>query len=146
MPALRPLSVFIATLAAALTVATVADAASPAAGRWRSHDEDGVLEIYDCGAKLCGRGLPTPEEASAAAHLKDVKNPDPALRDRSLVGIEVLKGFSGGPRVWTGGAIYRPQDGKTYSGRMELVDDDTLKLTGCVMAPLCRTITWKRAS
>jgi uncharacterized protein (DUF2147 family) len=120
--------------------------AGPASGRWRSHDEDGMLEIYECGGKLCGRGMPTPEEMVAAANAKDVKNPDPALRNRPLNGIEVLQDFGGGPRVWTGGKIYRPQDGHTYNGRIELLDDNTLKLTGCVMAPLCKSIIWKRAS
>jgi uncharacterized protein (DUF2147 family) len=121
-------------------------AAAPAAGQWRSQTEDGVIEIYDCGEKLCGRGMPTPEQRAAAVNLRDVKNPDPALRSRPLNGIEVLQGFAGGPKVWTGGSIYRPQDGKTYKGRIELVDDNTLKLTGCVMEPFCKSIIWKRAS
>ena len=135
----------VSALAGLVLLGTMTPAdASPAAGQWRSQQEDGVIEIYDCGQRLCGRGLPTPEQRAAAN--RDVKNPDPALRSRPLVGIEILQGFSGGPKLWTGGSIYRPQDGKTYQGRIELIDESTLKLTGCVVAPICKSIIWKRAS
>ena len=137
----------VSALAGLLLLGTTTPAdASPAAGQWRSQQEDGVIEIYDCGQKLCGRGMPTPEQQAAAVAIRDVKNPDPALRSRSLLGIEVLQGFTGGPKLWTGGSIYRPQDGKTYKGRIELIDESTLKLTGCVMEPFCKSIIWKRAS
>ena len=142
-----PLPLIPALLTGVLLVsAAPAASASPAAGQWRSHDEDGIIEIYDCGPRLCGRGLPTPEEKATVSNLRDTKNPDPALRNRPLTGIEVLQGFTGGPKVWTGGSIYRPQDGHTYKGRIELIDESTLKMTGCVIAPICKSIIWKRTS
>ncbi len=136
----------LATLTGLLSIGLVtAASAGPANGQWRNQEEPGLIEIYDCGPKLCARGMPAPEE-KAAAGLRDEKNPDPALRNRPVSGIEILRDFSGGPKVWTGGSIYRPQDGKTYKGRIELIDEGTLKLTGCVMEPFCKSIIWKRAS
>jgi len=114
-------------------------------GRWRNPAEAGDLLIYPCGDKVCAKGVPT-DPAKVAKDMKDIKNKNPELRSRSLNGLEVMRGFAGGPKVWSGGSIYRPADGNTYSGKMELVDPNTLKLTGCVVAPLCQSQTWKRVS
>jgi uncharacterized protein (DUF2147 family) len=114
-------------------------------GRWRNPAEAGDLLIYPCGDKVCAKGVPT-DPAKVAEDMKDIKNKNPELRSRSLNGLEVMRGFAGGPKVWSGGSIYRPADGNTYSGKMELVDPNTLKLTGCVVAPLCQSQTWKRVS
>jgi len=123
---------------------TAAAQAADVTGRWRNPAEDGDLVIYPCGDKICGKGVAS-DASKPVLDVKDVKNRNPELRNRSLNGLEVIHGFSGGPKVWSGGAIYRPADGNTYSGRMELVDPNTLKLTGCVVAPLCQSQIWKRA-
>lgn len=132
----------------ALTLCLAFGAAASAqdvTGRWRNPSEDGDLVIYACGDKICAKGVPS-DASKAVEDVKDVKNKNPELRSRSLNGLEVMRGFAGGPKVWSGGSIYRPADGNTYSGRMELVDPNTLKLTGCVVAPLCQSQTWKRVS
>ena len=135
-----------ASLALAFSFALASAAsAEDIAGRWRNPAEAGDLMIYACGDKVCAKGVPT-DPAKVAEDLKDVKNKNPELRNRSLNGLEVMRGFAGGPKVWSGGSIYRPADGNTYSGKMELVDPNTLKLTGCVVAPLCQSQIWKRAS
>lgn len=112
-------------------------------GRWQTPSEQGYIDLYECGSKICGRGVPT-EAQKAGPDVKDVKNHDPALRNRSLNGLEILHDFAGGPTVWTGGAIYRPADGNTYSGKLELLDSSTMRMTGCVMAPLCKSYVWKK--
>ena len=35
-------------------------------------------------------------------------------------------------------------DGRTYKGSMKLLNPNQLKLTGCIIAPLCKTQTWTR--
>ncbi|MDP1632609.1 MAG: DUF2147 domain-containing protein [Caulobacter sp.] len=125
-----------------LTAPGVASAASPA-GMWQTPEDHGLVEVYDCGGKLCGR-IVTSDKLKAQPDLKDAANKDPALRDRPLKSLVLMRNFDGGPVRWRDGAIYRPQDGGTYKGSMELVDPNTLKLTGCVVAPLCKTQVWKR--
>ncbi len=117
--------------------------ASPATGLWRTAEDDGQVHIYDCGGRLCGR-LVTSNELTAHPDTKDINNSDAALRGRLVKGINIMSGFSGGPKNWSGGTLYRPQDGRTYSGRLELVDSGTLEVTGCVMATFCRSQTWVR--
>lgn len=137
-------------LTAALMLAAGAASSSGAAGAgspvgvWLTPDDHGQIEVYPCGSRLCGRIL-TSDKLRANPGLKDEANKNPALRGRPLKGLVIMTGFAGGPARWTGGAIYRPQDGGTYQGTMDLVGAGALKLKGCVVAPLCQTQEWKRA-
>lgn len=63
----------------------------------------------------------------------DRNNPDPALRTRSLTGLVILSysGFSGGNK-WTGGKIYDPSNGKTYSCNLQLKTNGVLEVRGYI--------------
>ena len=112
-------------------------------GVWQTHDDGGQVELFDCDGKICGRGRGS-THLQPGDNPKDVHNKNPALRERPLLGLEVIHGFAGWPSIWKGGTLYRPQDGGTYSGALELVDGETLKVTGCVAPILCQTQVWKR--
>ncbi|MGK6355700.1 DUF2147 domain-containing protein [Sphingomonas sp. DT-207] len=114
-------------------------------GRWHTEREGGVVEIHPCGQALCGRVLDG-APLRANRDQRDVRNPDPALRDRKVMGLRVLNGFTGGPEKWKGGPLYDPETGnRAPSGTLTLVDAHTLKVRGCIAAFLCRTQTWRRA-
>lgn len=89
-----------------------------------------------------------PGEPRAGEPKVDLENPDPALRERPVLGLEILSGFTyAGDGLWSGGEVYDPANGKTYKARMKLdgADDDTLELRGYVGIPLFgRTSTWRR--
>jgi uncharacterized protein (DUF2147 family) len=76
----------------------------------------------------------------------DRKNPDPALRDRPIVGLEIVSGFSyAGKNRWADGKVYDPESGKTYSGKMTLLPDNHLELRGFIGISLIgRSVTWTR--
>ena len=58
---------------------------------------------------------------------RDMKNPDPALRQRELCGLTVLWGLrSSGPNHWDDGWFYYPTSGTTYNIKMELTSSDAL--------------------
>jgi uncharacterized protein (DUF2147 family) len=130
-------------VAAAALAASAAHAASPAEGLWRTPSRNGEVRISECGQALCGR-LVDSDGIRADPTLADTKNKDPALRTRTLKDMTLLQGFTGGPDQWKGGTVYNPEDGGTYKGTIKLVGADTLKLTGCIVFPLCKTQTWKR--
>jgi uncharacterized protein (DUF2147 family) len=92
---------------------------------------------------LCGKVV-TSDRIKADPALADTKNRNAALRARPLKDLQILQGFTGGPPQWKGGTVYNPEDGGTYKGSIKLVDPDTLRLTGCIFAPLCKTETWRR--
>lgn len=127
----------------AASASVAAGPASPV-GVWRTGDNNGLVEVFACGGKLCARILSS-DQLKADPSLRDTENKDPALRSRPLKGLVIMTGFSNGPPRWTGGALYRPSNGSVYRGSIELIDANTLKLKGCVVAPLCATQVWKRA-
>ncbi len=128
----------------ALALAGPALAATPE-GVWRTPGRGGRVELRACGPALCGRLLTTIGIAANPA-LSDGKNRNPALRTRLLKDLQIVQGFTGGPTEWTGGTVYNPVDGGTYRGKIVMVGDDQLKLTGCIVFPLCKTQTWTRAN
>jgi uncharacterized protein (DUF2147 family) len=111
-------------------------------GVWRSENDESQVEIFKCGAELCGKivWLKNPKYAN------DSKNPDPSLRDRPLIGLKILEGFRyHRDNTWGDGSCYDPKNGKTYRGKIHLAAPDRLELRGFVGIPLFgRTTEWNR--
>lgn len=118
-------------------------AASPV-GVWNTPEQNGKVQIYSCGEGICGKVIDSARFATDP-NITDLKNKDASLRSRPLKGLVILTGFTGGPTEWKGGSVYNPEDGGTYHGTIKLENDDTLKLTGCIMVPFCKAQTWHRA-
>lgn len=125
------------------------------AGVWNSEDRDARIEILNCADKVCGKIVWMDEpyytvkdkEGKPGDLRLDIKNPDPALRSRTILGLQILRDFTfaGGNR-WTGGKVYDPKNGNTYSGTISLVTSNTLYLRGFIGFSLFgRTTTWTRA-
>jgi uncharacterized protein (DUF2147 family) len=135
------------TLSAVVALALLAApayAASPAEGLWRTPAYNGEVLITACDqGALCGKVV-TSDRIKADPALVDSNNKDATLRTRPLKDLPILKGFIGGPTEWKGGQVYNPEDGGTYKGTIKLLDPDTLKLTGCIIWPACKSETWKR--
>ncbi|MBC7668091.1 DUF2147 domain-containing protein [Caulobacter sp. DWR2-3-1b2] len=131
-------------LAAAFAVAIAAPAfAQDAIGLWQTETNGGQVEISRCGNSLCGK-LVTSNHIKADPTIKDVKNKDASLKARPLKNMQMLYDFTGGPTRWTGGKVYNADDGGTYSGTITLTSPNSLKLKGCIVAPLCKTQKWTR--
>lgn len=133
---------------ALIAAAAVGMLATPAfaadvTGLWATPSNGGQVEIARCGNSLCGK-LVTSDPIKADPGRKDAKNKDAAQRGRPLKNLQMLYDFTGGPTKWTGGKVYNPEDGGVYSGTIELLSDNELKLKGCIVAPLCKTQKWKR--
>lgn len=130
------------TLAASLGLAAPAMAAAPVSGLWLTTEKDSIVEIAPCGAALCGR-ISRILKGPPGGPPKDTKNPDPALRGRSVLGMVILSGFKDAGKNWQG-TIYDPRAGKTYKSYLALQPDGGLSVKGCV-GPFCRTMSWTRA-
>lgn len=130
-------------LAAAMAVTAGSAFAADVTGVWQTPTNGGQVEIARCGNSLCGK-LITSDHIKANPAQKDAKNKDDSQRGRPLKNLQMLYDFTGGPTKWTGGKVYNPDDGGTYSGTIELISDNELKLKGCIVAPLCKTQRWTR--
>lgn len=129
----------------------------PIEGVWRTQLESEVT-ITACPEGFCGtlstivvptEGL-SPEERDAALAMPverftDARNEDPALRGRPMLGLTILTLHYGDAPAVYDGEIYNPQDGKLYSGYMQLIGPDLVRLNGCVLYNLiCRGEDWVR--
>jgi uncharacterized protein (DUF2147 family) len=132
-------------LAAASVIAVhAAAAAAPAEGFWQAGSGGAVIEVHSCGEALCGRVVDS-DDLRNHPYLTDDANRNPALRGRPVKGLDILEGFKGGPKVWTGGHIYNPDDGRVYHAELKLLAPDRLKVTGCLIFPLCGAQVWRKA-
>ena len=132
----------ILAVAASLSAATTAFA-SPVEGVWRTPVKNATIQVYDCGAAVCGRVLNS-DDLRANPSLRDFRNKDAALKSRPIKDLTMMTNFTGGPKEWTGGTLYDPSSGSTYHGSITLMGDNTLSLKGCIFGPLCRSQTWTR--
>jgi len=129
--------------AAALGLLATPAFAADVTGLWQTPTNGGQVEIARCGNSLCGK-LVSSNHIRENPALKDVKNKDESQRVRTLKNLQMLYDFTGGPAKWTGGKVYNPDDGGTYSGTIELISENQLKLKGCIVAPFCKTQVWTR--
>lgn len=61
------------------------------------------------------------------------KNPDPALRNRPILGLPVMKGLTAkGANRWDNGYCYDPETGKSYKCKMYLKSPKRLELRGYI--------------
>ena len=106
--------------------------------------EDSIISIRECDASLCGvmEHIFTAEGEDPLAIL-DTNNPEEDLRTRPLIGIKLLDSFDPLPKkgIYRDGLIYDPRSGKSYRGKLSLVDEFTLKVEGCI-AFLCQGVQW----
>jgi uncharacterized protein (DUF2147 family) len=78
----------------------------------------------------------------------DVNNQDKSLRDRPILGMNLLKDVPAEPcedGAWSRGRIYDPQRGRYYRCRLWLDGPDQLRLKGYLgITLLGRTTRWTR--
>lgn len=137
---------FLASMLLSLS-ANATDAAYSIEGVWLSADGTGWIKIEMGADGPIGSIAGSPDDAEQQRPSdKDEFNPDPALRDRELLGLTIMQGFtSAGDGKWKDGKIYDPNSGKTYKCKLTLVDENTLKLRGYIgISLLGRTETWTR--
>lgn len=130
---------------------------APIEGVWRTVLASEVT-IASCPEGFCGylskivvpEGMLSGAEAEAAAAMPpeaflDARNKDPALRGRPMLGLQILQLRQGSEPTIYDGEVYNPEDGNTYSGYMEMLGPDLVRLNGCVLFNVvCRGEDWVR--
>ena len=126
-------------------------------GTWLT-DAKSEITIAPCTDGFCGdiSKIVVPEDIYKAnksaidqlgSNFMDTLNKDPTLRTRPIMGLQILTLHQGkSPKIFDGD-IYNPQDGNTYSGYVEVLGPDKLRLNGCVLYNIiCRGEEWKRVA
>lgn len=145
----------------ALGMATIfqltAAAAAPAAiieGVWLT-DTKSEMTIARCVEGYCGyiTKIVVPDHIIAkygdeletiGTNFTDYNNKNPRLRNRPIQGLQILTLRPGNTPWYFEGEIYNPEDGNVYSGSLEVMGADDIKLKGCVLYVLCQEQQWTR--
>lgn len=116
-------------------------------GIWLHANKLIQVEITPCADQLCGRiaWFKWPNDAQGLP-LVDLKNPDPALRKRPLLGLTILRGLRRtGERTWEDGEIYNPINGRNYQATMSIKSNNTLRVRAYMLVPMFgETQIWTR--
>jgi uncharacterized protein (DUF2147 family) len=124
------------TALASLFIGTASAAPLSPAGEWRVADGGATVRIERCGPFYCGF------VATAADPGKDIRNPDPSKRNRSVLGIEILFNLKADGESGFAGETYNADDGQVYVATVTPLGN-TLKIRGCVPnGGICGSETW----
>lgn len=142
MSILSPIKMALALIPATMAFATPALAADSILGNWVTEEGDAIVRISKCGTTVCGRihkFLVTPPNGAGQ---KDIHNPDRKLRNRTILGMAILTGFTPDGDIWRG-KVYDPKSGKTYRSEVSLKSANSLKMKGCILL-FCQSQKWTR--
>ena len=116
-------------------------------GKWYIKNNEGVVEIYKSGDKYYGKIVWVKIANDAYGYeRKDVKNPDPALRNRPLLGTLTLIELNYVPSEnhWHGN-FYSPRNGQSANVIITLNDPNTMTVMGYVGSTFfSKTEIWRR--
>lgn len=116
-------------------------------GNWETKDGKAHIQIFKYnGAKYGGKIVWLKEPYDENGQLKkDKNNPDISKRDKPLIGLMNIYGFSFKDGEFSDGLIYDPKSGKTYKCILKLENKNTLKVRGYIgFSMIGRTEEWKR--
>jgi len=103
-------------------------------GRWTTLKKNLIIEIYQQNNQYKAKVIELHDHhnLTPAAQRLDEKNPNPGLRSRHIIGMNVLDGlvYNTADKRWEGGTIYNPGSGKEYSAVVELTEDGLLRVKG----------------
>ena len=129
-------------------VPMLASAQSPV-GKWKTIDDEtgkakSIVEITQASnGTLQGRVIEI---------LSSDRGPNPTCdkcsddrKDKPIAGMEIIRGMKAqGGGKYAGGTILKPDEGKVYKSKMELVEGGRkLEVSGCI-AFICKSQTWLR--
>jgi uncharacterized protein (DUF2147 family) len=133
------------------TVSTAQNTGNEIIDTWWNQEKEAQIEIYQSGSTYAGKivWLKEPNDPETGKPKLDKKNPVTKLRSRSLLGSDLLYGFTfdKSEKEWIDGTIYDGREGKTYKCYIVLNTDGTLKVRGYIGASwmgLGKTNIWTR--
>ena len=132
--------------AIALNSGASAQSGGDPTGIWLTQAGDARVKVSKCGGGLCGVIVSIRDKIDPATGKPavDDKNPNPALKNRPMVGLPLFSNMQpAGPNKWSG-RIYNADDGSTYASNVSVAGPDSLRVEGCVGA-FCGGETWTRS-
>ena len=103
-------------------------------GFWMTNENMLKVQVYKVGSEYRGK-IVWFEDKHYKAKMNeclDEMNPNPALRNRKVLGLEVVTGlkYDADDDNWQDGEIYDSNTGKTYDSQVEMHTTSTITVTG----------------
>tara|TARA_B100002052_G_scaffold134216_1_gene123260 strand:- start:3833 stop:4318 length:486 start_codon:yes stop_codon:yes gene_type:complete len=123
---------------------TISESKNTMEGYWLTSQS--IVEVKNCKKNLCATIEHIfVEDDIDPKSIMDSNNKKRSLRDRPLIGINLLEDFPSyalDKKVLKNGKIYDPGRGRTFKSNLYLLDDGTLKVEGCLMG-ICDHEIWQ---
>ena len=98
-------------------------------GIWLNEDKTNKIEIYKAGDTYSGKiAWLAKIESNPNLHPKDKNNPNTELRDRDILGMNIITGLQYSTGKWANGTIYTPKRGMYADCKVELLSNGQLKI------------------
>jgi uncharacterized protein (DUF2147 family) len=145
----RAFALALSVLGAALFAAGSSCAASAAdpSGIWVKDDGSAKVEIKKCGRGICSKVVwLRNSKDSQGKPLHDVRNEDPSMRGRPIIGLPLFSNMPlTEPNTWVGN-VYNPEEGHIYTDvKVTLISRQQIVLRGCKTWLLCGEKMWTRS-
>ena len=105
-----------------------------------------IVKIENCNNLVCGKIITIfVEDGIEPNSILDKNNKDKSLRERPLVGVDLLSEFqinNNYQKTFKGGKIYDPRSGRTYNSNLYFQPSGNLKVEGCLRS-FCRGEEWQ---
>ena len=103
-------------------------------GKWVSSEKNIIVQVYKSGDTFKGKIVwyKGDDPSKAMDEWTDKHNPDPALRGRKILGMDVLRDlkYDAKNNVWEDGMIYEAKTGKEYNASAYIDKQGILRVKG----------------
>jgi len=118
-------------------------------GKWQLQDGKLIVQVYREGEEYKAKivWFDDHDDTKNLDYWKDDQNPDPALRSRKILGMNVLEKLTYNPttNTWEDGMIYDAKHGKHWNSSASLTKAGLLKVKGYWHFKFMgKTLTFKR--
>ena len=116
-------------------------------GIWLTSSGKAIVQIYKEDNRFFGKLISGEDlyEADKKTLKRDTKNANPVMQANTVKNLVLLKDFHFKDGIWTGGTIYDPENGSTYSCKMK-IQGTKLEIRGYIGISLFgRTEIWQRS-
>ena len=103
-------------------------------GKWMSSEKNLIVQVYKDGDVFRAKVIwfLNTDKTKTMEEWTDKHNPDPALRDRKLIGMSILRNLDYEPKSnsWENGKIYDAKNGREWDASVSIDKSGELKVTG----------------
>lgn len=104
-------------------------------GKWMSLEKSVMVEVFRKTGGFGAKVIWFNEKLGSKVPMEDrldTQNPNPKLRQRKILGMEVLNGlvYNADKKFWEKGQIYDAQSGRTWESSVHLLANGQMKVRG----------------